>query len=144
LQEFLAKVDAICAAWAEESPNPTPVPWFRGHQNESWLLEPSLLRRPYLDSPSRWEDWMHDQYKARALAFLDGRPPTSALQWLFLMQHHGLPTRLHESLKSFPDLVVEYVVAGEGISPVSGQQKISGNDVVEFAHKLMDRSFPRA
>lgn len=37
---------------------------------------------------------MHDQYKARALAFLDGRPPTSALQWLFLMQHHGLPTRL--------------------------------------------------
>src|SRR5262249_15805229 len=63
-------------------------PWFRGQSDANDPLLPSVFRANYD------EFWMTSTFRLKALAF--GRTPeTSRLdQWLFLMQHYGLPTRL--------------------------------------------------
>lgn len=87
--------------------------WLRGHASAAYRLTPSVLRdtiplispfgRP-LDgteiiragggidtgpSPER----MLDDFKRRALPFVN-LVPRNDFEWLFLMQHHGVPTRL--------------------------------------------------
>ncbi|MGW7208688.1 FRG domain-containing protein [Streptomyces sp. NPDC054837] len=64
--------------------------WFRGHANVRWELTPSLARR---------RDWMENEllllkkFKQNAIPRLVNAP-TGEWEWLFLAQHHGLPTRL--------------------------------------------------
>jgi hypothetical protein len=66
--------------------------WFRGHANESWPLMPRVLRT-YV--PREQERNILQRYRWRAMHLVKGAiPPDDAAQWLFLMQHHGLPTRL--------------------------------------------------
>lgn len=87
--------------------------WFRGHSSATFRLIPSVLRDfvPLTTahgaklrgseilrgsgysvtgiSPEK----MLDDFKRRALPFLEYTPKND-LEWLFLMQHHGVPTRL--------------------------------------------------
>lgn len=89
--------------------------WFRGHSSANHRLVPGALRNlvPLTSaygiplqgnefitasgytqtgvSPER----MLDDFKRRALPFLD-YSPRNDFEWLFLMQHHGVPTRLPE------------------------------------------------
>ena len=69
-------------------------PWFRGHSDARWQLLPSLFRSACirLDEEQR----CRAEYKRRAYPFLVGtaREPSDDWDWYFLMQHHGLPTRL--------------------------------------------------
>ncbi len=64
-------------------------PWFRGHEEATWLLRPSAYRyaRPN-------EDELRLEFKLRAVTLLDGARPSTDWGWYFLMQHYGLPTRL--------------------------------------------------
>lgn len=87
--------------------------WFRGHSNASFRLVPSALRetRPLNDGRG---NKVHDgqiviseggsvggvspeamfyEFKSRAVPFLD-REPRNNFEWMFLMQHYGVPTRL--------------------------------------------------
>lgn len=69
---------------------PKDVVWFRGHSDSTWALTPSLYRAPYkLD----YEQTLMTRFKQNALPLLSYRPETS-WEWLFLMRHHGCPTRL--------------------------------------------------
>ncbi|GAA0255651.1 FRG domain-containing protein [Cryptosporangium japonicum] len=64
--------------------------WFRGHINEAWELKPSVARRrEYLNA----ELDMIRLFKQDAYPRLRERPET-AWEWVFLAQHHGIPTRL--------------------------------------------------
>lgn len=63
--------------------------WFRGHANHEWHLEPSLSRRGKLGS----ELQLIKQFKQNAFQFLE-RPPENEWEWIFLMQHYAIPTRL--------------------------------------------------
>lgn len=67
---------------------PGPV-WFRGQADASWALEPKLLRTA---SPPP-ESHLISRFKQSA-AYLVAKSPNSEFDWLFLMQHHGVPTRL--------------------------------------------------
>ncbi|TLN01090.1 FRG domain-containing protein [bacterium] len=87
--------------------------WFRGHSSASHRLIPSVLREvtPLTDSrgnPLRGDEILRadgfsvtgpnpermlDEFKRRAVPFLS-RQPKNEFEWLFLMQHHGVPTRL--------------------------------------------------
>jgi FRG domain len=63
-------------------------PWFRGQADAGEGPRPSLFRKSYD------EFWMTAMFRLKAISFAR-TPETSRLdQWLFLMQHHGLPTRL--------------------------------------------------
>lgn len=64
--------------------------WFRGHADSSWSLVPSLARSARI---AKGEAALIKRFKQNAVSFL---PPGSRteFEWLFLMQHHRLPTRL--------------------------------------------------
>ena len=64
--------------------------WFRGHADKEWKLVPTVGRTSDLQQA---ELTVIKQFKQNALQFLDGRP-ADEWDWLFLMQHHGAPTRL--------------------------------------------------
>ncbi|MFT4253824.1 MAG: FRG domain-containing protein [Caulobacter sp.] len=63
--------------------------WFRGQAKAEWKLEPSLTRAGGLDA----ELSLIKRFKQNALANMINRP-IDEWDWLFVMQHHGLPTRL--------------------------------------------------
>lgn len=63
--------------------------WYRGHAKHDWHLEPSLSRCGKLDS----ELQLIKQFKQNAFQFLQ-RPPENEYEWIFLMQHYAVPTRL--------------------------------------------------
>ena len=66
--------------------------WYRGHSDNSYKLEPSIYREPY--SPES-ETELLNQFKSRALPHLKNIPDKNDYwEWLFLMQHYKLPTRL--------------------------------------------------
>lgn len=68
--------------------------WFRGHARASWTLRPSLARKSGLAA----EQSLVDEFKRDATPLLDradlrGGDP-GEWDWLFLMQHYRVPTRL--------------------------------------------------
>jgi hypothetical protein len=73
--------------------------WFRGQADAGEPLIPSVLRTHTHAGRTYAYDELHmtTMFQLKSLAFSEGQgtPETSRLdQWLFLMQHHGLPTRL--------------------------------------------------
>ena len=73
----------------EEQPE-AGVSWYRGHTKSSHSLVPSI-GRDY--QPTDAELTLVKRFKQNAYPFLDS-PPEKEWEWLFLMQHHGVPTRL--------------------------------------------------
>lgn len=66
----------------------SPV-WFRGQAVSSWALEPKLMRIDPLPS----ETYYLNRFKQDASIILPHRP-SGEFEWMFLMQHYGVPTRL--------------------------------------------------
>jgi hypothetical protein len=64
--------------------------WFRGHRCQEWKLQPSIFRDPFQLSH---ESTLSSRFRQNAAQFLPQIPKTE-WDWLFLMQHHLLPTRL--------------------------------------------------
>ena len=75
LKENLKKIDA-------------PV-WFRGQSKSEWPLVPKLLRSEGATS----EIYLIRRFKQNATLLLQ-QPPRNDFEWLFLMQHHSMSTRL--------------------------------------------------
>lgn len=63
---------------------------FRGHSDESYKLLPSIYR---LSNTAYYEREMVREFENNSNHLIDTEP-RNKLEWLFLMQHHGLPTRL--------------------------------------------------
>jgi len=72
-------------------------PIYRGHSDANWTLRPRLFRhRDLMVIMGGWrqlEDHLLDKFQRRATPFLVTRPERP-LDWLSLMQHNRLPTRL--------------------------------------------------
>jgi hypothetical protein len=65
--------------------------WFRGHADASWQLRPHIFRR-FTHSQ---EIKLFGMFQLRAVGLRKGCPNLdNTADWLCLMQHHGLPTRL--------------------------------------------------
>lgn len=64
--------------------------WFRGLKDQSYRLSPTLFRDQYT-----YKDEAHlmNIFRARAVPHIKTLP-NSEYEWLFVMQHYGLPTRL--------------------------------------------------
>ena len=68
----------------------TTLPWYRGQSDSRWDLMPSMYRG---DWDYEREREMARDFRLRALIDIEHKPRTY-LGWLFVMQHHGLATRL--------------------------------------------------
>lgn len=66
--------------------------WFRGHSKYSWELEPALNRAGYAD-PFGSGIRLYKKFVQNSVKLLPS-PPTEEFEWLFFMQHYGLPTNL--------------------------------------------------
>jgi FRG domain len=63
--------------------------WFRGHSKQNWKLLPAFQR---LNKPTS-EINLINKFRQNANLLLDSNPK-SDFDWLFVMQHYGVPTRL--------------------------------------------------
>ena len=97
LAAFVKAVEQLVYGWTPKGADWYLQPWFRGHRDASWSLEPGLYRPKgkiggvgagYYD-----EALLLKKFQLRAPTFLE-RLPATDWEWLFLMQHYGLPTRL--------------------------------------------------
>lgn len=94
--------------------------WFRGHRNSGYRLSPSALR---VGSFRDTESIMLKRFMQDAQSFLVDAP-TDKWEWLFLAQHHGVPTRLLDWSENA--LVALYFACEreepllEGVSPSNG------------------------
>src|SRR5689334_7181889 len=80
--------DLIEALRAQTKPDQTV--WFRGQSDSRWKLLPSLGRK---NAHGQAEFALIKRFKQNAVPHISNRPQ-SEWEWLFLMQHHRLPTRL--------------------------------------------------
>ncbi len=97
LAGFVAAVEQLVDEWTPKETDWYLQPWFRGHGNASWSLEPGWYR---LSSSVRGlgaeyynEATLLENFRLRAPTYLE-RLPATDWEWLFLMQHYGLRTRL--------------------------------------------------
>ena len=94
-------------------------PWFRGHAVYEWELVPSLVRlirgnhdgNPELRVLARREKYALRRFQQMATAVLSNRVIGEEAEWLLLMQHYRMPTRLLDWTES--PLVALYFVVGE-------------------------------
>lgn len=63
--------------------------WYRGQTNEKYSLLPSYLRSGSFAS----EKTLLSAFKQNA-TMLTSKQPANSFDWMFLMQHYGIPTRL--------------------------------------------------
>lgn len=68
---------------------------FRGVSDASYELKPSVGRLNIIDDNKlrKFEEDSLKEFKRRAIPFLKTTPETD-IEWLYLAQHYGLPTRL--------------------------------------------------
>lgn len=64
--------------------------WYRGHANASWSLLPAFYR---YNPPKRSEHALLTKFRQSATMLVE-RPASDSFEWMFLMQHYGVPTRL--------------------------------------------------
>ena len=93
-QDLMNELERILKCWVNRWPNIPQRIYFRGVDKASYSLDPSLLRKPFLSSDMEGvEDNIRFDFETRGRPFL---PLEMKWPWdeMFLMQHHGYPTRL--------------------------------------------------
>lgn len=92
LTSYLREIRRLTNPWFAEAGGHLR-PWFRGHVEGQWPLLPNVYRPEYRDFS---EQRCRVDFKLRALPYISDLPkePQDEWDWYFIMQHHGLPTRL--------------------------------------------------
>ena len=84
------KIESIAQLLQILLEQPGTTNWFRGHADRAWDLLPGLLRP--IPSPLEEQEMMK-RFKQSSHLLLE-KTPVHSFDWLFWMQHYGVPTRL--------------------------------------------------
>lgn len=85
LQQFLDEIQKLKSVKGFEKI------WFRGIADEAYGLEPSIYRSA---SDPVIEKQLLNRFTTRAQPFIEDKSSKTYWEWLFIMQHYGVPTRL--------------------------------------------------
>jgi len=89
IKEIGTLADLLTHLKADVNPSLGPI-WFRGHSDFSWELSSTFDR---LKKPPA-EIYLLNKFRQNANLLLTTQIPKNDFDWLFLMQHYGVPTRL--------------------------------------------------
>lgn len=103
----IRSIQDLLIALDEDNGNYNGSIWYRGQANENWSLLPGYLR--LYNPPS--ESTLIKRFKQSA-AMLIQNTPNQSFDWLFLMQHYGVPTRLLDWSES-PLVALYFAVENE-------------------------------
>jgi FRG domain len=91
LSEYVATVESLYGQWVPLALRNSTDLWFRGVNDYRWSLLPGSYRP---ERNGRYNELgAVTEFRTLAASILD-REPQDEWAWYFLMQHHGLPTRL--------------------------------------------------
>lgn len=110
---FLDSVNTLIVQWDKEG---CDFPVFRGHADEKWDLEPSLMRLKRdldQDDYNRLESALYFDFVTYSAKY---SRLSSSWEVLFEMRHHGLPTRLLDWSESF-SMALYFALADDAPSP---------------------------
>ena len=105
--------------------------WFRGLVDSDWTLLPSISRYPRALDVERG---LMDRFKQNAAQELVERP-AGEWEWMFLMRHHGLPSRLLDWTESA--LVGLYFAVTPHVPALSHYDEVERRDDVDGALWLL-------
>lgn len=114
------------------SPKNPKLMWFRGHADQSWELVPTLYRL----NPTPNETGVMKRFKQSA-HFLLEKTPTTEFDWLFWMQHYGVPTRLLDWTES-PLAALYFCVSNKAHENCDGAIWVLDPKSLNKAHNNID------
>lgn len=91
IPDLINAIKRDCADWGKDM-----LPWFRGEPADALCKRTQLLPSLYREKKHN-EDQLLQLFRLKAPVYGEGKTPPRdghTDQWLFLAQHHGLPTRL--------------------------------------------------